>query len=87
MKLAHLFFGLEPDVKWQLCRQMGIRYAFAKLAPELTGKNPITDFDTLRQAKELFAGHGFTLIGLEGDQIDMMRIKLGLPGREEDIRQ
>lgn len=87
MKLVHLFFGDKPDVKWQLVSQMGIRYAFAKLAPELTGKKPITDFETLKAQKELFAEHGFDLIGLEGDQIDMMRIKLGLPGREEDIEQ
>lgn len=87
MKLVHLFFGDKPDVKWQLVSQMGIRYAFAKLAPELTGKKPITDFETLKSQKDLFAEHGFDLIGLEGDQIDMMRIKLGLPGREEDIEQ
>ena len=49
MKLVHLFFGDKPDVKWQLCSQMGIRYAFAKLAPELTGKKPITDFETLKE--------------------------------------
>ena len=48
MKLVHLFFGDKPDVKWQLVSQMGIRYAFAKLAPELTGKKPITDFETLK---------------------------------------
>ena len=55
MKLVHLFFGDKPDVKWQLVSQMGIRYAFAKLAPELTGKKPITDFETLNAQKELFA--------------------------------
>jgi mannonate dehydratase len=27
------------------------------------------------------------LIGLEGDQMDMMRIKLGLPGRDDDIEK
>lgn len=84
MKLAHLFFSDIPDIQWRLCQQMGIRYAVAKLAPELTGKKPIWDFDTLKGAKEKFAGYGFDLIALEGDQFDMSRIKLGLPGREED---
>ena len=28
---------------------------------------------------------GFEIVGLEGDQLDMSRIKLGLPGRDEDI--
>ncbi len=84
MKLAHLFFSDKPDIRWDLCSQMGIRYAVAKLAPELTGKKPIWDFDTLKEAKDIFASRGFDLIALEGDQFDMTRIKLGLPGREED---
>ena len=49
MKLAHLFFSDKPDIRWDLCSQMGIRYAVAKLAPELTGKKPIWDFDTLKE--------------------------------------
>lgn len=84
MKLAHLFFSDIPDLKWTLCRQMGIHYAIAKLAPELTKKKPIWDFETLKKAKDTFGQGGFDLIGLEGDQFDMTRIKLGLPGREED---
>ncbi|MBR5175298.1 MAG: mannonate dehydratase [Bacteroidales bacterium] len=84
MKLSHLFFSDKPDIRWDLCAQMGIRYAVAKLAPELTGKKPIWDFESLREAKDNFASHGFDLVALEGDQFDMTRIKLGLPGREED---
>lgn len=84
MRLAHLFFSDIPDIKWVQCRQMGIRYAIAKLSPELTGKRPIWDIDTLSNAKEAFAKGGFDLIGLEGDQFDMTRIKLGLSGKEED---
>ena len=84
MKLAHLFFSDKPDLKWTLCSQMGIRYAVAKLSPELTGRKPVWDFDTLESIKLTFADNGFELIALEGDQFDMSRIKLGLPGREED---
>jgi mannonate dehydratase len=85
MKLSFLFFSDKPDIKWDLCRQMGVKYAIAKLAPELTGKLPPWDFDTLKASKQIFADNGFDLIGLEGDQMDMMRIKLGLPGRDEDV--
>ena len=85
MKLSFLFFSDKPDIKWELCRQMGVKYAIAKLAPELTGKLPPWDFETLKASKQIFAQYGFDLIGLEGDQMDMMRIKLGLPGREEDV--
>ena len=86
MKLAHLFFSDIPDIRWDLCSQMGIRYAVAKLAPELTGKKPVWNYDTMKQAKGTFAAHGFDLIALEGDQFDMSRIKLGQPGREEDAQ-
>ncbi|MCQ2184840.1 MAG: mannonate dehydratase [Bacteroidales bacterium] len=86
MKLAHVFLSDKPDIKWMLCRQMGVKYAVAKLSPELTGKKPIWDFPTLEAAKASFADNGFDLIALEGDQFDMTRIKLGLPGREDDAR-
>ena len=85
MKLSFLFFGNKPDEKWQLCSQMGIHYAIAKLAPELTGALPPWDFDSLKMAKEMYKSNGFDLIGLEGDQFDMNRIKFGLDGRDEDI--
>ncbi|MDO6605689.1 mannonate dehydratase [Arenibacter palladensis] len=87
MKLSFLFFGNKPNEKWQLCRQMGIDFAIAKLAPELTGKLPPWDYDSLKSSKEIFKDNGFELIGLEGDQMDMMRIKLGLDGRDEDIEK
>jgi len=87
MTFAFLFFGNRPDEKWVLARQMGIRTAIAKLAPELTGQLPPWDFESLRRSKELFNENGFDLIGLEGDQFDMSRIKLGLPGRDEDLEK
>ena len=85
MKFSYLFFSDQPDEKWQLARQMGVRYAIAKLAPELTGKLPPWDFDTFKAAKERFESHGLQLIGLEGDQMDMGRIKMGTAGRDEDL--
>ena len=84
MKLSFLFFGSSPDEKWYLCRQMGIENAIAKLAPELTGQLPIYDLDSFSRLKEIFDKEGFNLIGLEGDQFDMTRIKLGLDGRDRD---
>jgi mannonate dehydratase len=87
VKLSFLFFGNKPDEKWQLCRQMGINYAIAKLAPELTGDLPPWDFNSLQSSKKTFDSFGLNLIGLEGDQFDMSRIKLGLPGRDEDINK
>lgn len=87
MKLSFLFFGNKPDEKWTLCRQMGLDYAIAKLAPELTGDAPIYDYDSFARSKGKFEEAGFQLYGLEGDQMDMTRIKLGLPGREDDMEK
>ncbi len=87
MKLSFLFFGNTPDEKWVLARQMGIQSAIAKLAPDLTGSLAPWDFESLRRSKEIFAENGLQLIGLEGDQFDMTRIKLGLAGRDEDLEK
>lgn len=85
MTLTFLFFGNQPDEKWQLVRQMGISQAIAKLAPELTGLPAPDNLDSFRQSQEIYAANGLKIIGLEGDQFDMSRIKLGLPGRDEDL--
>lgn len=74
-----------PDRRWVLARQMGVERAIAKLAPEMTGRLPPWDARALAEAMAVYAEGGFRIIGLEGDQFDMSRIKLGLPGRDDDI--
>lgn len=80
-----LMLGSEPCEKWHIARQLGVNRAITKLAPELTGMNPPWDARSLAVSKKRFDDFGIDLIGLEGDQFDMTRIKLGLPGRDEDI--
>ena len=65
----------------------GTTGAIAKLAPELTGRNPPWDIGSLKELVRLYRENGFEIIGLEGDQFDMTRIKHGLPGRDEDIER
>lgn len=79
------FLPPRPHLLWKLALQMGIRHAIVKAAPELTGLNPPWDLDALRQIQSEFAAAGLTVYGLEGDQFDMSRIKLGLDGRDEDM--
>ncbi len=86
MKLAMLL-PAKPDIKWQLARQVGVARAVTKAAPELTGRPAPWDLDALRAAQQEFAASGFELAGLEGDQFDMSRIKLGRPGRDEDLER
>jgi mannonate dehydratase len=75
----------KPDRRWTVARQMGVTSAIAKLAPELTGRPPPWDAASLKAAINDYRAGGFEICGLEGDQFDMNRIKLGLPGRDEDI--
>jgi mannonate dehydratase len=84
VKIALLLSGYQNE-KWILARQIGVRYAVAKLAPELTGMAPPWDFDTLLRYKTAYTDSEMNLAALEGDQFDLTRIKLGLPGRDEDI--
>lgn len=86
MKLAE-FLPALPDRLWELARQMGVRYAIVKAAPELTGRKPPWDIDSLRAIQTRLGEAGLTLYGLEGDQFDMRRIKLGLDGRDEDLER
>jgi mannonate dehydratase len=84
MKLCMMLPPRE-DRRWVVARQMGVRHAIAKLAPELTGRAPPCSKESIEAAIADYEKGGFEIVGLEGDQFDMSRIKLGLPGRDEDI--
>jgi mannonate dehydratase len=77
----------RSHVLWQLARQMGIRQAIVNAKPQRTGLNPPWDIDALRRVQREFDAAGLKIHGLEGDQFDMSRIKLGLDGRDEDIER
>lgn len=79
------FLPAIPDRSWQLALQCGVTHAVCKCAPDLTGLPAPDNLGMLRTIRDRFEAAGFSLIGLEGDQFDMQRIKLGLPGRDEDI--
>lgn len=70
-----------------LCAQLGVNYAITKCAPELTGMKDPSDYESLKIIRDRFADRGIRLYGLEGDEFDMSRIKLGLPGRDEDLEK
>ena len=84
MKLA-MMLPAKPDLKWTLARQVGVEYAVTKAASDLSGLPPPWEFYSLRETARRFEEQGFRLCALEGDEFDMSRIKLGQPGRDEDI--
>lgn len=79
------FLPPRPAPLWPLTVQMGIRHCVVKTDPRWTRLPPPSEIDTLRTIQSELSDAGLTLIGLEGDPIDMTRIKLGLPGRDDDI--
>ena len=79
------FLPPKCDRSWDYARQLGVTHAIARCHPRDTGLNPPWDIDALRTVQRSFAEAGLTLIGLEGDEFDMRRIKLGLDGRDDDL--
>ena len=86
MKLGWML-PVKPDVQWEVAAQLGIRYAVTKAAPELSGLSDPSDYESLKEISYRFRERGFRLYALEGHEFDMSRIKLGLPGRDEDIER
>lgn len=77
----------KPDASWKLAVQAGVGYAVTKATTQLSGLPAPDDRDALAAVQRRFADHGLTLLGLEGDQFDMSRIKLGAAGRDEDLER
>jgi mannonate dehydratase len=73
----------EPEPTWALAKQAGVDYAVTNPSRLPGGQPP--GYASLSKLKASFAEHGLDLIVLEGDPFPMDRIKLGLPGRDEDI--
>ncbi len=79
------FLPPRRDRSWDYARQAGVTHAIVRCHPRDTGLSPPYEIDALRTVQRSFAEAGLTVIGLEGDEFDMRRIKLGLPGRDEDL--
>lgn len=76
-----MFLPPLPDRRWELAAQAGVTHAVCRVNPAF---DPFT-LDSMAQAQKGFREAGFEIAALEGDQFDMSRIKLGLPGRDEDL--
>lgn len=79
------FLPSKRDRSWDFARQAGVTHTIARCHPRDTDLNPPWDIDALSTVQRRFADAGLTLIGLEGDEFEMRRIKLGLDGRDEDL--
>lgn len=79
------FLPPRRDLSWDYALQAGATHAIVRCHPRDTGMTPPHELESLRAVKNSFSDAGITVLGLEGDEFDMQRIKLGLPGRDDDI--
>ena len=86
MKLG-LMLPARQNIQWTLAAQLGVEAVVTKAAPELTRLPDPSDYQALKTIRDNFNAAGLELYALEGDEFDMSRIKLGLPGRDEDIEK
>ncbi len=84
MKLAELFVpGEERKIK--LARQVGVTHAIVNTVSVL-GKVPRDRYvEALSKIKTDFEAAGLTIAGVESHPVPAEKIKLGLPGRDEEI--
>lgn len=82
MQLAE-FFPSHPNRLWHLAKQMGVNYAVGPLPKEENGWKP-WDYMNLLHMKQRFEDFGLELAVIESAP-STNNIKLGLPGRDEEI--
>jgi mannonate dehydratase len=84
MKLA-LMLRPENQDRWVLARQIGVNHAIVPLSRELEKVTRDRYLDTLTKIKAAYESTGLTIAGVESHPVAAEKIKLGLPGRDEEI--
>jgi mannonate dehydratase len=74
----------QPTVLWKLAKQAGVNHAVGGLPRDEGGPERPWDFMPLMRLKTRFEDAGFTLSVIESSP-PMQKIRLGLPGRDEEI--
>lgn len=85
LKLA-LILSLNQRERWTLAKQIGVTHAIAG-GINYRRSEPSQIAQIMKDAVKEYNDAGITVSGLEGDLINMKRIKEGLPGRDEDIER
>ena len=82
MKAAE-FLGNKPGRLWTLAKQMGIRYAVTSLGVGDAEHKPWS-YEPMFRMAQTYRDHGITPLVVES-RPPTNRIKLGLPGRDEEV--
>lgn len=83
MRLA-LFLPPQPTEMWPLAAQLGVSDAVCSLPRGRDGTSPLWDYLSLLHMKQRLADAGLNLSVIESSP-PMDRVRLGLPGREEEL--
>lgn len=84
IQLAELF-SPGQESRLRLARQVGIRHAIVGVSGALAQVPRDRYLETLTRIKADFAAAGMTIAGVESHPVPAEKIKLGLPGRDEEI--
>jgi mannonate dehydratase len=84
IQIAELF-SLGEDHKVRLARQIGITHAIVTVTPATRGRPRAQYAVALAKVKADFNAAGMTFDGVESHPVPAEKIKLGLPGRDEEI--
>ena len=84
IQLAELF-ELDDGRKIRLASQVGIAHAIVGVQAALSRVPNNRYFETLQKIKADFRGAGMVFAGVESHPVPAEKIKLGLPGRDEEI--
>lgn len=84
MKLA-LMLDMRNKERWILARQIGVNHAIVPASRVLTRVTRDRYLDTLAKMKATYEASGLTIAGVESHPVAAEKIKLGLPGRDEEI--
>jgi len=76
----------QPNPRFKLARQVGVNHAIVDVGEELGRIPPQQYLDTLARIKADFTAAGLTIAGVESHPVPAEKIKLGLPGRDEEIQ-
>src|SRR5579864_6379138 len=84
IQLAELF-ALDEEHKTRLAAQIGITHAIVGVLPALSNVPRDRYHEALAKIKADFAAMGLQFAGVESHPVPAEKIKLGLPGRDEEI--
>lgn len=84
MKLA-LMLDMRNKERWTLARQIGVNHAIVPANRTLMRVTRDRYLDTLAKMKAAYEASGLSIAGVESHPVAAENIKLGLPGRDEEI--